>query len=183
MTIFIASSYAASQGPRRGADVSPRGDRPRFVQLRGDDTLLFADYRGNFLFNTLGSLLVNPRCGLLFLDFDSGDTLSLTGQGERLWERPREDLAFRGAQWLVQFHVDETVHVVVVFLPDLHAPLWQRTVLYTAMTPAKQRCVIVGTQMTLRHAVETHHAVQRYTGFAAALQRALPTRHRSPVSA
>jgi exodeoxyribonuclease V alpha subunit len=72
--------------------------------------------------------------------------------------------------------------VVVVFLHDLHAPLLQRTVLYTAMTRAKQCCVIVGTQTALRQAVETHHAVQRYTGFAAALQRALPPRHRSQVA-
>jgi hypothetical protein len=50
------------------------------------------------------------------------------------------------------------------------------------MTRAQQWCVIVGTQTALRHAVETHHAVQRYTGFAAALQRALPTRHQSQVS-
>lgn len=72
--------------------------------------------------------------------------------------------------------------VVVIFLHDLHAPLLQRTVLYTAMTRAKRGCVIVGTQTALRQAVETHQAVQRYTGFAAALQRALPTRHRSQVS-
>jgi exodeoxyribonuclease V alpha subunit len=72
--------------------------------------------------------------------------------------------------------------IVVIFLHDLHAPLLQRTVLYTAMTRAKQRCVIVGTQTALWQAVETHHAVQRYTGFAAALQRALPTHHRSHAS-
>jgi exodeoxyribonuclease V alpha subunit len=71
---------------------------------------------------------------------------------------------------------------VVVFLHDLHAPLLQRTVLYTAMTRAKQCCVIVGTATALRQAVETHHSVQRYTGFAAALHRALPHRRPSPVS-
>jgi hypothetical protein len=49
---------------------------------------------------------------LLFLDFDSGDTVYLTGQGEILWEWPREDPAFRGAQRLVQVHVEETVHIV-----------------------------------------------------------------------
>jgi exodeoxyribonuclease V alpha subunit len=72
--------------------------------------------------------------------------------------------------------------VVVIFLHDLHAPLLQRTVLYTAMTRAKRWCVIVGTQTALRHAVETYHSVQRYTGFAAALQRALPTRRLSQVA-
>jgi hypothetical protein len=29
-----------------------------------------------------------------------------------LWEWPRDDPAFRGAQRLVQFHVDEMVHIV-----------------------------------------------------------------------
>lgn len=73
--------------------------------------------------------------------------------------------------------------VVVVFLHDLHAPLLQRPVLYTAMTRAKQCCVIVGTQTALRQAVETQHAVQRYTGFATALQHALPAHPRWQVSA
>jgi exodeoxyribonuclease V alpha subunit len=72
--------------------------------------------------------------------------------------------------------------VVVIFLHDLHVPLLQRTVLYTAMTRAKQYCVIVGTTTALRQAVETYHTVQRYTGFAAALRRALPNRRPSPVS-
>jgi predicted pyridoxine 5'-phosphate oxidase superfamily flavin-nucleotide-binding protein len=110
-TFFIASSYTGSEDPRHGADVSHRGGRPGFVQITDDDTLLFPDYRGNFLFNTLGNLLVNPRCGLLFLDFDSGDALYLTGRGEILWEWPRDDPAFRDAQRLVQVHVDETVQI------------------------------------------------------------------------
>ena len=111
-TFFIASYYTGSDDQRHGADVSHRGGRPGFVQIKDNGTLLFPDYRGNFLFNTLGNILVNPRCGLLFLDFDSGDALYLTGKGEILWEWPRDDPAFRGAQRLVQFHVDETVHIV-----------------------------------------------------------------------
>jgi hypothetical protein len=30
---------------------------------------------------------------------------------KNLWEWPRDDPAFHGAQRLVQFHVDETVHI------------------------------------------------------------------------
>jgi hypothetical protein len=110
-TFFIASSYVAPSDPRHGPDVSHRGGRPGFVQIQDAYTLLFPDYRGNFLFNTLGNLLANPRCGLLFLDFGSGDTLQLTGRGEVLWEWPHEDPAFRGAQRLIQFQVDETVQL------------------------------------------------------------------------
>jgi uncharacterized protein len=110
-TFFIASSYAAPSDHPHGADVSHRGGRPGFVRIRDERTLLFPDYRGNFLFNTLGNLLANPRCGLLFLDFGSGDTLQLTGRGELLWEWPHEDPAWRGAQRLVQFQVDEAVQL------------------------------------------------------------------------
>jgi predicted pyridoxine 5'-phosphate oxidase superfamily flavin-nucleotide-binding protein len=110
-TFFIASCYTSSEDQRHGADVSHRGGRPGFVQIKNDSALLFPDYRGNFLFNTLGNLLVNPRCGLLFLDFDSGDTLQLIGKGEIVWEWPRDDPAFRGAQRLVRFHIDGTVHI------------------------------------------------------------------------
>jgi len=109
-TFFIASSYPGSEDQRHGADVH-RGGRPGFVQIKDDDTLLFPDYRGNFLFNTLGNLFVNQRCGLLFLDFDSGDALYLAGRGEILWEWPRDDPAFHGAQRLVQFHVDDPVQI------------------------------------------------------------------------
>jgi predicted pyridoxine 5'-phosphate oxidase superfamily flavin-nucleotide-binding protein len=110
-TFFIASSYAVPSDHRHGADVSHRGGRPGFVRIRDAHTLLFPDYRGNFLFNTLGNLLANPRCGLLFLDFGSGDTLQLTGKSEILWEWPHEEPAWRGAQRLVQFQVEEVVQL------------------------------------------------------------------------
>jgi len=123
-TFFIASSYTGSDDRRHGADVSHRGGRPGFVQIKDDDTLLFPDYRGNFLFNTLGNIFVNPRCGLLFLDFDGGDALYLTGRGEILWEWSRDDPVFRGAQRLVRFQVDETVYIVgaVPFAWDFLGP-------------------------------------------------------------
>src|SRR5436190_12438828 len=64
--------------------------------------------------------------------------------------------------------------IVIVFLHDLHAPLLQRTLLYTAITRAKQRCLIVGTKTALTQAVRNQRSLQRYTGLAAALQRACP---------
>lgn len=132
-TFFIASCYADADDQRHGADVSHRGGRPGFVQIEDAHTLLFPDYRGNFLFNTLGNLALNPRCGLLFLDFDSGDTVQLTGTGEILWEWSRDDPAWRGAQRLVRFHIDETVWIrgAVPFVWDFlsQAPQFSETAL------------------------------------------------------
>ncbi|MBU6418945.1 MAG: pyridoxamine 5'-phosphate oxidase family protein [Proteobacteria bacterium] len=59
-------------------DVSHRGGVPGFVELAGD-TLVIPDYLGNLFFNTLGNLLLNPRAGLLFPDFETGDLLQLSG--------------------------------------------------------------------------------------------------------
>lgn len=75
-TFFVATA----------GDVSHRGGPPGFVQVEGD-SLLIPDYPGNRYFNTLGNLLLEPRCSLLFIDFASGDALQLQGRAEVLWER------------------------------------------------------------------------------------------------
>ncbi len=45
-----------------------------------------ADYPGNNLFNCFGNLAVDPEASLLFLDFDTGRTLHLSGTAEVEWE-------------------------------------------------------------------------------------------------
>jgi hypothetical protein len=56
------------------------------VRVRDERTLEFPDYPGNNMFNTLGNLVVHPRAGLLFVDFERGDLLQLTGSARILWE-------------------------------------------------------------------------------------------------
>jgi predicted pyridoxine 5'-phosphate oxidase superfamily flavin-nucleotide-binding protein len=74
-TFFIATWH-----PGGGADASHRGGRPGFVRVLDDQTLEFPDYPGNNMFNTLGNLVGHPRAGLLFVDFEHGDLLQLTGR-------------------------------------------------------------------------------------------------------
>jgi predicted pyridoxine 5'-phosphate oxidase superfamily flavin-nucleotide-binding protein len=76
-TFFIASFH-----PEGGADASHRGGRPGFVRVLGEDRLAFDDYTGNSMFNTLGNLVGYPQAGLLFLDFEAGDVLQLTGRAQ-----------------------------------------------------------------------------------------------------
>ena len=59
--------------------MSHRGGKPGFVGVTGD-TLAIPDFRGNRFYNTLGNLLGDPRAGLLFIDFASGDILQLQGR-------------------------------------------------------------------------------------------------------
>ena len=100
-TFFIASAH-----PERGADASHRGGRPGFVEVAaGGRRLTFPDYGGNRMFQTLGNLAINPRAGLLFLDWETGTTLQLTGQAQIVWD-PQALWSRPGAERLVEITVD-----------------------------------------------------------------------------
>lgn len=108
-TFFIASANLRKQdGESYGADVSHRGGRPGFVRIDDDRTLTVPDFIGNFFFNTIGNLQVNPRAGLLFLDFSTGDVLMLRTRAKVIWDGD-EVLAFEGAQRLLRFEIDATM--------------------------------------------------------------------------
>ncbi|MES1980435.1 MAG: pyridoxamine 5'-phosphate oxidase family protein [Pseudomonadota bacterium] len=115
-TLFIATSYAGtSAGRAGGVDVSHRGGKPGFVRVDGDGTLTMPDFAGNFFFNTLGNIAVNPRAGLLFIDFDSGDLLYIAVTAEIVWDGP-ELQSFAGAQRLMRFRV-QSMRLVQSSLP------------------------------------------------------------------
>jgi predicted pyridoxine 5'-phosphate oxidase superfamily flavin-nucleotide-binding protein len=101
-TFAIASAHHTA-----GVDCSHRGGAPGFVRVDGN-RLVWPDYAGNGLFNTLGNIAVYPRAGLVFVDFDSGATLQLTGSAAVDWT-PEHAAAAPGAQRLVTFEVDETI--------------------------------------------------------------------------
>jgi len=100
-TFFIATTHP--QPERWGTDVSHRGGKPGFVRVQGN-TLTVPDFVGNSCFNTLGNLALEPRCGLLFVDFAAGSMLWLAARGHIVFDGP-ELQAFDGAQRLVRFEV------------------------------------------------------------------------------
>lgn len=88
-TLFIATAHpdaGVDATIAYGVDVSHRGGAPGFVTLAeredGGQVLILPDYVGNFFFNTLGNVLLNPRAGLLFIDFAHGHLLQLAGDAE-----------------------------------------------------------------------------------------------------
>lgn len=95
-TFFVASRSRAGIDQAGGLDVSHRGGRPGFVGIEGD-ALVVPDFRGNRFFNTLGNLLGDPRAGLLFIDFASGDLLQLQGRVTIDWHGA-EAVRVAGAQ-------------------------------------------------------------------------------------
>jgi predicted pyridoxine 5'-phosphate oxidase superfamily flavin-nucleotide-binding protein len=104
-TFFIATAYQSeSAGVASGVDVSHRGGKPGFVKIEDGCTLTIPDFSGNRHFNTFGNLALNPRAGLLFIDFSKGHLLYLTGTAEVIWEGA-EILAYAGAERLLRFHL------------------------------------------------------------------------------
>jgi predicted pyridoxine 5'-phosphate oxidase superfamily flavin-nucleotide-binding protein len=98
-TFFIASFH-----PLGGADASHRGGYPGFVQVVDERTLVWPDYSGNNMFNTLGNITENPDCGLLFLDFEQGGTMQLSGTADIIWDK-EQALTFPGAERIIEFKV------------------------------------------------------------------------------
>ena len=110
-TFFIATAYQnTSAGIASGVDVSHRGGKPGFVRLDDDCTLTVPDFSGNCQFNTFGNLELNPRAGLLFVDFDGGNLLYLTGTAEVIWEGAQIN-DYEGAERLFRFHLDRGYRV------------------------------------------------------------------------
>lgn len=108
-TFFVASYVPHREGgPEQNVDVSHRGGRPGFVRTDHPTRLTIPDYLGNFHFNTLGNFVENPKAGLLFIDFDAGHLLMLTGRAEVLWNSP-ETTYFDGAERLWTFELDHGI--------------------------------------------------------------------------
>ena len=76
-----ASPYAAlaTSGPE-GLDCSPRGDKPGFVRIHNDKTLMLPDRRGNNRIDSLRNIVRDPRVALLFMIPGVGNTLRVNGR-------------------------------------------------------------------------------------------------------
>lgn len=88
-TMFLGSGWNSSSNlttesslcdlPQHGMDASHRGGPPGFVSASAK-RLQFIDRKGNNLFNTIGNLVQDPRVGVLFVDFENGGLLHVSGR-------------------------------------------------------------------------------------------------------
>src|SRR5262245_37687533 len=71
---FIATADAEGQ-----PQCSYKGGDPGFVRVLDERTIAFPSYDGNGMYLTAGNMLVNPRVGLLFIDFERRRRMRLNG--------------------------------------------------------------------------------------------------------
>lgn len=82
--MFFISSFQS----KGDMDTNHRGGPPGFVRVISNDesgaVLVYPEYSGNRLYETLGNLQSTPLAGITVPDFDTGDVLYLTGKTEVL---------------------------------------------------------------------------------------------------
>ncbi|KAF9359319.1 hypothetical protein BGX26_012604 [Mortierella sp. AD094] len=83
--LFISSRFIDENlaDQTSGMDCNHRGGNPGFVRLGEDNkSFVFPDYSGNRFFNTLGNIANDERVGILFISFETGDLLHITGRAK-----------------------------------------------------------------------------------------------------
>lgn len=91
--------FITSSNHRRDMDANYRGGPVGFVRVLENDergtTLVYPEYSGNRLYQTLGNLQTTPRAGLVFPDLDTGDVLYMTATTEVLFKKDADALLAR----------------------------------------------------------------------------------------
>lgn len=106
-TFFVASTSMTGD-----ADVSHRGGNPGFASCPSPHRVQWPEYEGNTMLMTLGNLSVNPRAGLLFVDWQEGTTLQMTGTAVIDWSTETA-AGIPGAERAVDFRVAQVIQTNV----------------------------------------------------------------------
>ncbi len=130
---------------------SYKGGDPGFVRVIDEHTLAFPVYNGNGMYLTTGNISVNPRVGLLFVDFEVGTRLRMSGYASIDTDDPLIDI-YPGAQFVVRVRAREVfpncrryVHRYTrvessPFVPtgegDAPVPDWKRDAWFDGTLPA-----------------------------------------------
>ncbi|KAF2679722.1 oxidoreductase-like protein [Lentithecium fluviatile CBS 122367] len=101
-----ADMFFLSSGVEEDMDTNHRGGPPGFVRVLSDTEIVYPEYSGNRLYQSLGNLLVNPRIGITFPNFEIGDVLYVTGTVDVLVQSDAAAL-LPGSNIAVKIKVDD----------------------------------------------------------------------------
>ncbi|MBI5783249.1 MAG: pyridoxamine 5'-phosphate oxidase family protein [Gammaproteobacteria bacterium] len=80
--IATANSRGECDCSFRGREHDVSGRPYPLIKALDTKTLVFPDYKGNKLFNSLGNIIVNGHIGMLFIDFQHRTRVRLNGRAE-----------------------------------------------------------------------------------------------------
>ncbi len=105
-TLFIASAEKADGD----LDASHRGGKPGFVRVSDQSQLWFNDYPGNNLYQTFGNVHGYSTVGLMFVDFETGDLVLLSGKAHiETLEKQSQDSKFLPRRF--HFSLEKGIHI------------------------------------------------------------------------
>ncbi|HXK93254.1 MAG TPA: pyridoxamine 5'-phosphate oxidase family protein, partial [bacterium] len=92
--------------------------------IENETTLLFPDYPGNGLYQTLGNLMTNPHIGMLFIDFSTRQRVRVNGRAEILEDEAEAKARFGpSAQRMIRVQVQEILANCPRRIPLLQHPV------------------------------------------------------------
>ena len=123
-----AMFFLATVTPEGWPECSYKGGLPGFVRVTDERSLAFPDYDGNGMFRSLGNIAVNPRVGLLFIDFEKPSRLRLNGIASLHLSDPLLD-EYAGAQSIVRVRAERIfpncpryIHTMQLVEHSVYAP-------------------------------------------------------------
>ena len=98
--MFFLATASADGWP----ESSYKGGEPGFVRVLDEHHLAFPSYNGNGMYLSVGNLTMNPRVGMLFIDWENGSRLRLNGLASVATDDPLLE-TYPGAQLVVRVRV------------------------------------------------------------------------------
>jgi hypothetical protein len=99
-------------------ECSYKGGAPGWVRAVDERTIVFPNYDGNGMFRSMGNLRVNPKVGLLFVDFENPRRLRINGTAT-LHEQDQLLAEFPGAQFLVRVRTEQIFRNCPRYIPRM----------------------------------------------------------------
>ena len=91
----------------RGRAFNVSGQPYPLLKVLDAKTLVFPDFSGNKLYNSLGNILVNPHIGMLFVDFQNRSRARVNGAAEIIEDRRAYEDIWPVAQRYVRVTVQQ----------------------------------------------------------------------------
>ena len=113
--ILNSDMFFLTTSVTKDMDTNHRGGPAGFTRILSDTEIIYPEYSGNRLYQSLGNLLVNPKIGITFPNYETGDVLYITGNTEVLVSGDAASL-LPGSNLAVKIKIEE-VRLVAQGLP------------------------------------------------------------------
>lgn len=103
----------------RGTEETPAGESQPAVIVIDSKTLVFPDYSGNKMYNSLGNILSNPKIGMLFIDFENASRIRVNGKAEIIEDQEAYNQYWPTAKRYVRVSIEQVFNNCAKRIPKI----------------------------------------------------------------